>query len=449
VNGTWYFTTQTVTDSFTTSLGCDSIVITDLKIGNTILTYDTIYACKYYELNLKRYDESQEVILKYITDDGCDSIIYNQLYIMQPVTIEVNLVGCDSVVYNKTGYRQSIQFRDTAYGVGVSCDTIYNINVQVNNSFYEEHQIRRCYSVTVDGVIYTNSTTVVLNDKTIHGCDSINVYEIIISNPIYSSDSLYGCDSIVYNGLTYNINTMVVDTFISEQGCDSIHTAYIFITNPVIDHLNVTRCPGEIYELADGTMITESGIYTSSFTSNSGCDSIIIEEIIYHETQKPWVPDIEKCLGEEVHFDISVWNSFKNVSWSNGEENKDILLDMFGRYTVNLTDENDCIVRDTIEVIDANCPPCTIHIPNAFTPNGFGPNERFKPIHDCEFSMYKFQIYNRWGEKIFETFEPQESWDGVFMSKDVQQDAYVWMLQYVDKKTRKAGFLSGTVTLLR
>jgi gliding motility-associated-like protein len=301
----------------------------------------------------------------------------------------------------------------------------------------------------VDGKLYTTSTTVVLNSKTLTGCDSVEVYNITISNPLYSSESLFGCGSIVYKSATYTASSQVIDTLVSVEGCDSIHTANLFITQPIIQKRKFTTCPGEEYVLASGELISDSGVYSSTLTSVTGCDSIIIEEIGYYDIKESSVPDIEKCLGDEVTFDIGIWGSYEHIQWSTGEENTNILLDNFGLYAVNLIDENSCIVRDTFRVIDAQCPPCPVYIPNAFTPNRSGANESFKPVHECTFSEYKFQIYNRWGERIFETFNPGESWDGAYLGKDNQQDVYVWVLFYVDKKTKKSISQRGTVTLLR
>ena len=449
VNGNWYYTSQMVTDSFTTSLGCDSIVYTDVTINNSIVVFDTIYACLSYELNLKVYETTQEVVLNYTTNNGCDSTIYCQLYINQPVQINHNLTGCNFIEYNGVTYRVSTSFVDTVYGQGFDCDTFYNVSLNVNHSSYEEYDVNNCYSATINGNTYTSSTTVVINETAESGCDSISVYHVVISNPIFSSESIRACESVVYNGVEYTSSVEVVDTLVSSQGCDSIHTASLVVTQPIIQTKEANACPGEKYQLSNGELVTVSGSYSSVFTAQSGCDSIIIENINYTETETSSVPDIEKCIGDELLFDITVWDSFEKIKWGSGEENVDLLLSRFGNYTVQLTDYNGCIVTDTFEVIDANCPVCPVFTPNAFTPNGFSGNETFKPVHECSFNEYKFQIYNRWGERLFETYDPELSWDGVYKGEDCQQDVYVWVLFYVDKKTTKGISQRGTVTLLR
>jgi gliding motility-associated-like protein len=53
-----------------------------------------------------------------------------------------------------------------------------------------------------------------------------------------------------------------------------------------------------------------------------------------------------------------------------------------------------------------------IFIPDAFTPNGDGVNDVFKPISGFISNEYKFMVFNRWGEKVFETENTEAGWDG-------------------------------------
>lgn len=70
-------------------------------------------------------------------------------------------------------------------------------------------------------------------------------------------------------------------------------------------------------------------------------------------------------------------------------------------------------------------------IPNAFTPNGDGDNDIFKPVVNEHLSNYVFCIYSRWGELIFKTTDPSEGWDGN-TSGDIGAGVgvYVWEIRY-------------------
>jgi len=91
-----------------------------------------------------------------------------------------------------------------------------------------------------------------------------------------------------------------------------------------------------------------------------------------------------------------------------------------------------------------------VHMPDAFTPNGDVINAIFKPTTMFVSSKnYLFQIYDRWGEIIFETTEVSEGWDGKLLSKKyAPQGGYVYYLRYLDFYNNKFE-LSGSLTLFR
>jgi len=95
--------------------------------------------------------------------------------------------------------------------------------------------------------------------------------------------------------------------------------------------------------------------------------------------------------------------------------------------------------------------PFTIYVPNAFTPNEDVFNKEFLPIVYHPAERWLFQIFNRWGELIFETEDQNEAWDGKIPSGEMAQDGvYVWKITYTScEPINPEEILTGTVTLLR
>ncbi len=89
-------------------------------------------------------------------------------------------------------------------------------------------------------------------------------------------------------------------------------------------------------------------------------------------------------------------------------------------------------------------------IPNAFTPNGDGINDLFRiiGIPSENITKYNFQIFNRWGQKIFNTNNIEEAWDGTSKGQVCPTGVYVWEIFYEDSKKTKVTN-KGTVMLLR
>jgi gliding motility-associated-like protein len=89
-----------------------------------------------------------------------------------------------------------------------------------------------------------------------------------------------------------------------------------------------------------------------------------------------------------------------------------------------------------------------IFIPSAFTPNGDGMNDIYKPsligVHN-----YYFRVFNRWGEQVFMTENPTEGWDGTFKGNTCPPEIYVYKITFRDDVENKFQGASGTFLLIR
>ncbi len=82
----------------------------------------------------------------------------------------------------------------------------------------------------------------------------------------------------------------------------------------------------------------------------------------------------------------------------------------------------------------------SVYIPNAFTPNGDGLNDTFEPVARGIQSL-EMEVFNRWGEKIFEADSEEARWDGTHGGKEAQSGVYVYKIraqtlsgEYITKK---------------
>ena len=93
-------------------------------------------------------------------------------------------------------------------------------------------------------------------------------------------------------------------------------------------------------------------------------------------------------------------------------------------------------------------PETLIFVPNAFTPDGNGTNEVFKPTA-VGLKTYDFRIYNRWGQEIFSTSDPNIGWDGTFKSGNkANSGAYSWRIFAKGQNDRLIS-KTGVVVLMR
>jgi gliding motility-associated-like protein len=105
-----------------------------------------------------------------------------------------------------------------------------------------------------------------------------------------------------------------------------------------------------------------------------------------------------------------------------------------------------CKVQDTVTVVvDVNCGD--FFIPNVFSPNGDGLNDVIN-VHGRCISTFNLQIFNRWGEKVFETSSTSESWDGTFRGQKMDTGVFVYKADGVSIDGQSFN-LKGNITLIR
>lgn len=96
-----------------------------------------------------------------------------------------------------------------------------------------------------------------------------------------------------------------------------------------------------------------------------------------------------------------------------------------------------------------NCVP-SVYVPNAFTPNADGTNDRFTPLFGCPPIDYQMRIFDRWGNLIFETNDANKGWDGnAHDGIPAQMDTYVWKISVRYYEGEKKQELIGHVALIR
>jgi gliding motility-associated-like protein len=131
-----------------------------------------------------------------------------------------------------------------------------------------------------------------------------------------------------------------------------------------------------------------------------------------------------------------------------------------GTYGITLVANNAWNCADTFAIPDAvtAIQSGELTFPNAFSPTNNGPgdgiydpnsldNDIFHPV-STGVEKYRLQIYNRWGELVFQTEDIRQGWDGYYRGQPAKQDVYVWkaFARFVTGDEKK---LTGDLTLLR
>jgi gliding motility-associated-like protein len=150
------------------------------------------------------------------------------------------------------------------------------------------------------------------------------------------------------------------------------------------------------------------------------------------------------CTGDYII--LKAPDVFTDYVWNTGDTLTSITVTQPGVYWLRFRDQNGCLNSDTMYVLENHI--CGSFIPSAFTPNNDGLNDVFKPVITGNFISYKLSVFNRWGEKIFESTDPGKGWDGTLKKEKLTTDVFIWMCEY--QLVGKPAILKrGTVTLIR
>ncbi|MFT5382985.1 MAG: gliding motility-associated-like protein [Saprospiraceae bacterium] len=203
------------------------------------------------------------------------------------------------------------------------------------------------------------------------------------------------------------------------------------------------------YKWQDGSTqailaVSEAGYY--QVTVSLQCGEYTAEVLVRYNDYEFDIdlgPDTTFCFENEVILNASSPYAITYL-WQDGTTAEDFIVNRTGNYSVTLTDG--CTeVKDQLFLRMTNC--CDIFVPNVFSPNFDGANDRFQTFSNCEFPVFNLKVFNRWGGLVYQTNDQFSGWDGQYKGKDGQQGVYVWILQYNDGLEDQV--LSGDVTLVR
>ena len=185
------------------------------------------------------------------------------------------------------------------------------------------------------------------------------------------------------------------------------------------------------------------GSQTLTIHGSNACgtvsDSITIVEIALPTVEL--LPPTEICPGEQLP--IRTRGIDLSYQWSDGSTRPTLFIHKAGTYSVEFTDPYGC--SNVAAVTVPWCP--SIFIPSAFTPNADGINDQFR-IEGEYLEQFELQIFDRWGELIFQTSDQQQGWDGHFKDAPALVGVYVYQVSFLGRQQRQKT-LRGHFSLVR
>lgn len=193
--------------------------------------------------------------------------------------------------------------------------------------------------------------------------------------------------------------------------------------------------------------VTAPGLYWLAVTDLNGC----------HGSDTTLIPSIEQPPSAFLNADTAICRyssislqantSFTRYRWNTGSVSPSIQVKVPAIYWLEATSANTCKGRDSIVITLNDCLE-GLYVPTAFTPNNNGSNDVFTPLLFGDMQSYSFQVYNRWGQVVFQTTERGVGWDGNYRGKNQDTNIFVWKCTY-QLNGGKVENRKGTVLLLK
>ncbi|HEY2648355.1 MAG TPA: gliding motility-associated C-terminal domain-containing protein [Puia sp.] len=341
----------------------------------------------------------------------------------------------------------------------------------------------KCSSIAADGsdFIVTGSSAVNITSATGGDCSGnlTNQIDVTLASPISSPGSYQiavangsdgntlnnACDNsvIVGSSLSFEIKTPVSADFdyTVAYGCnqDTIQLNYLPQNGVNLSVWNIDSAFANS-SMSPALLETSFGLKTvQHIVSNGNCNDTLskivnLDNLLTAAFNAP----NEVCPKSEIAFTNTSVGNIISYHWDFGDgtssTDQDPPKHLFpdtreaASYMVHLIIQNSMGCQDTASEQIFKFQTCNISVPNAFTPNGDGKNDFLYPLNAYAATDLRFQVFNRYGQLVFETRDWTKKWDGRMNGQLMASGTYVWMLSYTDGSGKKLS-QRGTTILIR
>jgi len=303
-------------------------------------------------------------------------------------------------------------------------------------------------------------------------------------------------------GMTHSITeSPVITTYYQVEisdGCESTPQLYDMtltvspVPNPMFSILQDSICENAVFELYNTTdplmvqtslwQISDGQVYTNMDTINTGqmsdgnyavsltiispdgCVNTTILNNALRSMPRPtanfrYSPATITALNTTVKMenlsignDISNWTmQYANPGASNTSEPTVVFPEgVVDNYIVQLIAETNFGCTDTMYQVIEIKPEVILYSPNTFTPDNDEFNATWKIfIEGIDVSEFELKVYNRWGEIVWQSYDPSAEWDGTYKGEIVSSGSYNWTIRAKDANSSENHTWRGNVLLLK
>lgn len=267
--------------TLTGSNGCDSLLIFHLTVADSAQTTinQTICEGSTYDFNGQSLTIAGIYRDTLSTTNGCDSFLVLDLKVSDRYETEMNKVICEgeTMSFNGRNLTLSGTYRDTFVAIN-GCDSLVTLDLNIATISFTAIQDEICQggSTNFNGQVLSQTGTYLDTLQGISGCDSLVELSLTVNESLESTTEQTICqgDTVrFYNFILTTTNSYMV-TLQTDEGCDSMVIMNLQVLEEVETTIDTTICPEDSL-LFGGLTISEAGTYTQMMSTVAGCDSLV------------------------------------------------------------------------------------------------------------------------------------------------------------------------------
>jgi gliding motility-associated-like protein len=420
--------------------GCDSLIILNLNVSDKKYTtiYDTICEAEFVKVGDSIINKQGTYIITLNSAEQCDSTVTINLTVHSIKYTNIDTTLCEgySILVGNTLYNKTGTYADTLLS-SLNCDSIINLNLtMLSNAVVNLYpEICEGEQYTIADSVFTKTGEYMLIYKAANSCDSIiNIYLTVNLNKTTNlQNEICNGDSVIVGNNVYKIEGQYTTLLKSSKNCDSTVILDLIVHQHKTTNVDTSICFGD--SILVGTHFYKTnGQFVENLYTTKSCDSIVTLNLnIYDEIKINAIVDkslIEK--GENVQLDVET-NQELIYLWSpkNTIDDAAIKNPIASPITptwfvVEATNAStNCTTKDSVfvNILILPCNNDYVFIPNAFTPNGDNVNDVFR-VRSKNLISGSLMVFDRWGNKMFESDDINVGWDGTYKGKMQQQEVY-------------------------
>jgi gliding motility-associated-like protein len=339
-----YLFNTSIEEHYTTAAGCDSAIVTAIKVGQTTTATIDTSVCQGHIFNGNPVMQDETETMTFINHKGCDSVVTYLVHVLMPATGSESVTLLQGQLYNGVPFFNDTTVVFTLAGAN-GCDSFATVNITMYDTPVLLQEENLCFGQTYQGVLYTETTSLI---DTLHGGNGFDT--ILLTNiyvfPVYNIENTVSlCAGESYNGVVYNDDFTLTEPLQTWRGCDSTVVTHIEVVAPQVISLDTTLCAGETFL---GFAFEEDTLLQTITLAVNGCDSIVwsanvkVNPVpiasITGETSLCHGPVFLKALGGATY------------QWSNGKNSPNIQASDPGDYTVTVSNGAGCEDVATVTV---------------------------------------------------------------------------------------------------